>query len=370
MGDPALLRVEGPDCQIRGVVRSKRLTSWGLALGGLAGVARQGKLSVRALAVLDSRSLVRTLFLSSAVRSELIRHLRAEHCADELADLVGVRRPDRLAAWLQVGVEVGELRKRDDRYRVAGHRARALAGGDEFLVAHYRSMLDYQVGPYAELDLLLQGDPEGGRDDLDRYAEDIAQVSVAAEPFVSSMIRRTIAELRPARVLDVGCGSGIYTRVVMDSDPLVRVDGVDLAETVIVAAQRELAEAGYGTRAQLHVGDIREWLPRSGMRFDLVMLLNNVYYFDRPRRQEIYRQMGASLTDSGQLLLVSMTTPGSIAAAHLDFMLRCQSGTASLPESADLQSDLVAAGYETIEVRMLVPTEPFVGIRARRRYRQ
>jgi SAM-dependent methyltransferase len=232
-------------------------------------------------------------------------------------------------------------------------------------------MLDYQVGPYAELDLLLQGGPEAGRDDLDRYAEDIAQVSVAAEPFVSSMIRRTVAELRPARVLDVGCGSGIYSKVVLDSNPLVRVDGVELAESVVEAARRQLAEAGYDdTRAQLHVGDIREWLPRSGMRFDLVLLLNNIYYFDRARRQEIYRQMATSLTDGGQLFLVSMTTPGSIAAAHLDFMLRCQSGTASLPEFADLQSDLAAAGYETIELRKLVPTEPFVGIRARRRYRQ
>ena len=368
MGDPACLWDPGPGGEIRSVLRPKRLSNWGSALGGLTGAARQGKLSVRALTVLDSRSLVRTLFLASAVRFELIGHLGTDRSADELAELSGSRRPDRLRAWLQVGVDLGELRRRGDRYRVAGRRARALADGDEFLAAHYRSMLDYQVGPYAELDMLLRGDPDWGRDDLDRYAEDIAQVSMAATPFVSSMVRRTLTELRPARVLDVGCGSGIYARVVLDSDPSARVDGVDLAENVIVAARRELAEAGYGTRAQLHVGDIREWLPRSEVRFDLVMLLNNIYYFDRARRQEIYRQLGTSLTDSGQLLLVSMTTPGSIAAAHLDFMLRCQSGNASLPEFAELQSDLAAAGYETIEVRKLVPTEPFVGIRARRRF--
>jgi len=349
-------------------MKSRRLTDWRSTLGGLTGVVRQGKLSVRALTVLDSRSLVRTLFLASAVRFELIGHLGTERSVAELAELSGSRRHDRLRAWLQVGVDLGELRRRGDRYQVAGRRARALADGDVFLVAHYRSMLDYQVGPYAELDMLLQGDPEGGRDDLDRYAEDIAQVSMAAVPFVSSMVRRTLAELRPARVLEVGVGAGIYTRVVLDSDPAVRVEGVDLAESVIVAARRELAEVGYGTRAQLHVGDIREWLSRATVRFDLVMLLNNIYYFDRARRQEIYRQLSTRLTDGGQLLLVSMTTPGSIAAAHLDFMLRCQSGTASLPELADLQSDLVAAGYETIEARKLVPTEPFVGIRARHRY--
>ena len=365
MGDPACLWDPGPGHQARGVLSSKRLKDWGPALGGLTGIARQGKLSVRALTVLDSRNLVRTLFLASSVRFDLIGHLGTERSADELAELCGSRRPDRLRAWLQVGVDLGELRRRGDRYQVAGRRARALADGDEFLVAHYRSMLEYQVGPYAQLDALLWGDPDGGRDDLGRYAEDIAWVSTAATPFVSSMVRRTLAGLRPARVLDVGCGSGIYARVVLDSDPSVRVDGVDLAESVIVAARRELA--GYGTRVQLHVGDIREWLHRSEAQFDLVMLLNNIYYFDRARRQEIYRLLAASLTNRGQLLLVSMTTPGSIAAAHLDFMLRCQSGSASLPEFADLQSDLAGAGYETIEIRKLVPTEPFVGIRAERR---
>jgi SAM-dependent methyltransferase len=348
-------------------VRGKRLTDLGSALAGLTAVAGEGELWARALSVLDSRSLVRTLFLASAVRFELIGHLGRYRSAEELAELSGSRRPDRLRAWLQVGVDLGELRRRGDRYRVAGRRARALAGGDEFLVAHYRSMLDYQVGPYAELDVLLRGEPDGGRDDLDRYAQDIAQVSIAATPFVSSMLRRSLAELRPARVLDVGCGSGIYARVVLDSAPHVQVEGVDLAESVIVAAQRELAEAGYGARVRLHVGDIREWLSRSEVAFDLVMLLNNIYYFETSRRAELYRCIGASLTESGQLLLVSMTTPGSIAAAHLDFMLRCQSGTASLPKLADLESDLTAAGYEIVEVKKLVPTEPFVGILARAR---
>jgi len=319
------------------------------------------------LTVLDSRSLVRTLFLASAVRFGIIGHLGTETSLDELSALLGTRRSDRLRAWLQVGVDLGELRRRGERYVAAGRRARALADGDEFLVAHYRSMLDYQVGPYVELDLLLREEPESGRDDLGRYAEDIAKVSLAATPFVSSMVRRTLAELRPARVLDVGCGSGIYTGVVLESDASVEVDGVDLAESVIAVARRELAEAGYGPRVRLHVGDIRDWLSRSDVRFDLVMLLNNIYYFDRAQRQEIYRQLGRCLTTSGQLLLVSMTAPGSIAAAHLDFMLRCQSGAASLPGITDLRSDLLAAGYEIIEVRKLVPTEPFVGLRAGRR---
>ena len=77
----------------------------------------------------------------------------------------------------------------------------------------------------------------------------------------------------------------------------------------IAAAQRELVERGHGTRFELHVGDIREWLQHSDIRFDLIMLLNNIYYFEAARRQEVYQELANSLTDRGQLLVVSMTTP-------------------------------------------------------------
>jgi SAM-dependent methyltransferase len=332
----------------------------------MAGTARQGRLPARALAIRDSRSLVRILFLASAAESGLLPYLRTERSLAELVEHTGCRRPDRLHAWLGVGADLGELHRHEDRYRVVGIRGRALADGDHLLTAHYRSMLEYQVSPYAQLDQLLAEEPGQGRTDLDRYAEDIARVSLAAAPFVSSMVRSTVAELRPARILDVGCGTGIYTKVALESDANTQVDGIDLAEDVIRDARRDLAQTSLGSRAQLHVGDVRQWLPASGTRFELIMLLNNIYYFDRTRRQELYRQLGASLVEGGQLLVVTMTAPGSVAAAHLHFMLCCQEGTASLPERAELVSDLGGAAYRVMEERTLVPTEPFVGIRARR----
>ncbi len=335
------------------------------ALWGMVGTARQGRLPARALAIGDSRSLVRTLFLASAARLGLLPYLRIERTMDELVERTGCRRIDRLQAWLGVGVDLGELRRRGGRYCVAGIRARALATGDGLLTAHYQSVLEYQVGPYAELDQLLRDPPGQGRDDLDRYAKEIAQVSLAAAPFVTSVVRRTLADLHPARVLDVGCGTGVYIKAALEFDSEVRVDGVDLAEEVILAGRLELTNAGLGSRAQLHVGDVRDWLRSSDARFGLVMLLNNIYYFDRTQRQELYRELGASLLDGGQMLVVSMTVPGSVAAGHLHFMLTCQEGGASLPGRAELVADLAAAGYETMEERKLVPTEPFVGVRAK-----
>jgi len=337
---------------------------WRALFDGIAGTVREGRADARALAILDSRSLVRNMFLASAARSGMLAHLGPGRTLEEVAELAGVTRTDRLRSWLGVGVDLKELVRRDGSYRVKGRRARALAAGDAFLIAHYRSMLEYQVGPYSELDELLRDEAGGGRGDLDRYAEDIAEVSRAATPFVSSLVQRAVSESAPARVLDVGCGTGIYTKIVLDSSQTAHVDGVDLAENVIAAAKVELAP--YGGRVALHADDIVAWLARTPGRFDLIMLANNIYYFDPGSREALLRDLGATLNADGELLVITMTAPGSVAASHLDFMLRCQSGSASLPELDDLRADLALAGYSVLEEVRLVPTEPFVAIRARR----
>jgi 4-hydroxy-2,2'-bipyrrole-5-carbaldehyde O-methyltransferase len=336
----------------------------GVQLRGIVDLLRSGRVPARTLAIADSRSLVRSMFLASAVRIEILPYLRGGRRFSEIVDHTGCTRSERLRAWLSIGSELGELALRGERYGVRGARARALAEGDPLLVAHYRSMLEYQIGPYGELHELLHADAGDGRSDLTRYADDIAQVSLAAAPFVSSFVRRSVAELRPSTVLDVGCGTGVYSKVVLESDPLAQVEAIDLAEDVIETARDELGRAGYASRVRLHVGDVRGWARRSSRRFDLVMLLNNVYYFDPEHRGELYRDLAELLTDRGQLIIVSMTAPGSVAAAHLHFMLTCQSTTASLPGPDEIERDLSEAGFRTLVNRVLVPTEPFVGLRA------
>ena len=333
-------------------------------LRGLVDTVRQGRLPARTLAIADSRALVRSMFLASAVRIDVLPYLRGGRQFSEIVRHVGCTRPERLQAWLWIGAELGELSARGDRYGVRGQRASALAAGDRLLMAHYRSMLEYQVGPYGELEELLHSDSGGGRGDLSGYADDIAQVSLAAAPFVSSFVRRAVAEVRPDNVLDIGCGTGVYAKVVADAWPGVHVDGIDLAEDVIAAARDEVERDGYQSRIALHVGDARGFIRTSPTRFDLVTLLNNIYYFERESRVALYRDIGEILTDRGQLVIVSMMAPGSIAAAHLHFMLTCQAATASLPSPAEIEADLAEAGFRVLANQVLVPTEPFVGVRA------
>jgi hypothetical protein len=68
---------------------------------------------------------------------------------------------------------------------------------------------------------------------------------------------------------------------------------------------------------------------------------------------------------AGELVVVTMLSPGSPASAHLQFILVSQAGNASLPEQGELEGELRDAGFTRTETTRLVPGEPFVGLRAR-----
>ncbi len=340
--------------------------SWSRARG-LLGAVRSGHVDARVLAVADSRALVRSLFLSSGTRLGVFAFLRKPRSFAEIERELRVTRADRLAAWLAVGVEVRELRRADDTYALRGRRARAIADGDTMLSAHYRSVLDYQAGPYDDIEQLLHGPPADGRSDLERHASIIADVSVAAAPFVVPFLREVVDEIRPRRVLDVGCGTGVYTRALLDADSTLRVDGIDLAPTVIDQASARLAAAGHASRASLHAGDVREFVTRTdGRPYELITLLNNVYYFPPAERAALYEQLAGTLADDGALVIVTMAWPGSVASAHLHMMLVSQAGSAALPNRETIEADLRHAGFQVGPARTLVPLEPFVAIVARR----
>ena len=94
------------------------------------------------------------------------------------------------------------------------------------------------------------------------------------------------------------------------------------------------------------------------------MLLNNIYYFPRGERAALYRKLGGMLTRPGHLIVASLVAPGSVAAAHLNFMLACQAGAAALPRGGELEADLAEAGFASIHAQPIVPAEPFLAVRA------
>ena len=228
---------------------------------------------------------------------------------------------------------------RDGRYAVRGQRAKAIADRDPVLTAHYRSMLDYQYGPYDQLVELLRSGPDDGRTTSTATPRSSPRCRSRRRPSCSRSYGRCAVGVAAARVLDVGCGTGVYLRALLEVAPQVVGVGIDLAPEVIVDARAALDEAGFGARATFIAGDVRDHLATTTDRYDAVTLINNVYYFDRDERLDLYRRIRSVLTTTGELVAVTMVTPGSPASAHLNWMLITQAGHTSLPADGEVERE-------------------------------
>ncbi len=81
----------------------------------------------------------------------------------------------------------------------------------------------------------------------------------------------------PARILELGTGTGAGARWLAQRYPQAQVDAVDLTEPMIEAARRRL-DGELSGRVRLHVADAAQ-LPFDPASFDLVAQLNLPVYF-------------------------------------------------------------------------------------------
>ena len=98
-------------------------------------------------------------------------------------------------------------------------------------------------------------------------------------PAIGEVDRRLRAE-PPARVADMGCGTGWSSIAMATAYPLVRVDGFDLDPDVITAAAEHAREAGLADRVRFSVLDAAD--PDLPGRYDLVTIFEALHDMARP----------------------------------------------------------------------------------------
>jgi len=347
------------------VVTSKSLTHWLRALGAAAVLTvptgRWRRLPGALLAWRDAVGFVRLHYLAVAIELGLPEALRQGPATDgDLGARLGIGNQALFTAFLRLGAALGELRCRAGRWSLHGRRSTALAvPSADTMRAMVEEAMRYDAAVYAGLAAHLRGAPPG--DYLHATGTVIARASRLVEPVLAPLVRSLVAQRHPQRLLDVGCGSGVYLVHAAAASPQLRGLGIELDAGVAGMARARLAEAGVAERFEVRQGDVRgAELPAAS--FDLVLLFQNVYYFAVAERPDLLRRLRGLLAPGGALVLASLFAGRSLAAAHYDLLFRATAGCGPLPGRQELGRQLRDAGFTTTRWVQLMPLTSFHAI--------
>ncbi|MFZ5452089.1 MAG: SAM-dependent methyltransferase [Thermodesulfobacteriota bacterium] len=301
----------------------------------------------------------RATFLATAAKHGILRRLAAGPVS--LEQLAGDLAPDpksmeALEAWLQVGVQTGELQRQGQGYSLRGRLARQLAQEqndawaaflEECLSLHYN---------------LLRELPERLRENrpftlADQDGELIARSSRLMEPLVFKAIDGVAPSTGAVRLLEVGCGSGTYIRYAAQRNPELLALGIELQPQVAEMARRNLEAWGLASRAAVATGDLRDLSPEPV--YDVATLHNNIYYFPREERVAVLKHLKGFLKPKGRLLLTTSCREGSVVVGLLNLWGAATAGCGPLPLPAEMQAQFREAGFQAVTAQKLYPFETY-----------
>jgi SAM-dependent methyltransferase len=128
------------------------------------------------------------------------------------------------------------------------------------------------------------------------FLQQLASEWIPAMPDIEARLR--LAD-PPARVADLGCGSGWSSIVMARSYPRARVDGIDLDEASIEEARRNAEAAGVADRVHFDSRDAGD--PALAGQYDLVTLFETLHDMADPVR--VLRAAAALLAPGGAVLV-------------------------------------------------------------------
>ncbi len=225
-------------------------------------------------------------------------------------------------------------------------------------------LVDYHAECYRHLARHLRTGEKG--DYLADRTELIAQSSRIVEPALADYVRRSLSGAGAApKVLEVGCGSGVYLLHTARANSRASGFGIEVEADVAEAARELLARNSLDGRFSVLCGKGLEPLSDDKARFDVVTLYNNVYYFAQEGRRRLFEEIRRRLSPNGRLHIASMLHGPTPASLNLSLVLAVTQGSQRLPTREELELDLKAAGFSTITHERLIPVEPFVALAAR-----
>ena len=309
------------------------------------------------------KSFYRLTYLAALGESGLLNRLAAEPVGlDSLADFCAARGQGKeaLEAWLQMGVRLRLLSCGPGGYALRG-MARTLARPEndpalamvEEVAGLHHKLIAGTIAKIHDGQLWTLADQDGKL---------IARSSRILEAFQAEAIQRTFPTRGALRLLEIGCGSGVYLRYAAETNASLTALGIELQPAVAEVARTSLRNWGLQGRVNVETGDIRSKTP--GELFDIATLYNNIYYFAVEERVSLLKHIASFLRSGGFLLLTTCCQGGSLGTEALNLWGAATSACGRLPAEDELVKQLRQAGYATVKTTNLIPGDRFIAFQA------
>ena len=210
----------------------------------------------------------------------------------------------------------------------------------------------------------MHGAPLGN--DLEKIGSLVARFSKIGEPFIKNFIEDIVVGKDSMRILDVGCGSGIFLRSIFNANHAAIGIGIDIDEVVVEQARQNIEKWGLNDKFRIIAGDIRVSPGSLEGPFDLITLFNILYYFPSEERLELLRKLRSILAHHGTIAIaMNLRSRGKDpGAANLNMVNASLKGLTPLPDLDEITMQLRNSGFDKIKPQRLIPTSTFYGIAA------
>ena len=146
------------------------------------------------------------------------------------------------------------------------------------------------------------------REREERYRDVVDRLAKMSE--VQAKLLAGSLERAPSRILDIGCGSGVWSLAVAQRFPEAEVTGLDLP-AVVRRFEARAKMLGLDARAHAIGADVHEGTPVAANSFDLVFVANVLRIEDETRARAIVAR--AAEASSREVIIVDALAEGSPA---------------------------------------------------------
>jgi ubiquinone/menaquinone biosynthesis C-methylase UbiE len=230
---------------------------------------------------------------------------------------------------------------------------------------------DLSVGLWAHVEEFVRtGEPyvvmdQAAQDRERAYRDVVGELATVFEASARDLAARL--PLRPERVLDVGCGSGVWGLAVAERHPGAHVTGLDLP-AVLEQFEARATALGLTERTASIASDMHTAELAPGA-YDLAIIANVLRLETPERAASVIERIARAVAPGGAVLVVDAlpsSTPDAVrtcALYALHLGLRTRSGQVHRPEQ--ISSWLVRAGLPHVTSIELPTTAPVGALLAR-----